>query len=133
MDLVYYGLASANGLESFFQDKSVNTMTRLGTRFGDMLFGEEENKDMDKDMRRTINMMCRSASVNSQRRSLVYRARVDQDNADMIEALKGTDPELALNYLKSEAKEIALASGVPMAKKFWDEIPNPKLDAFGSR
>ena len=132
MDLIYYGLASANGIESFIQDRSVNTMTKLGTRFGDMLFGEE-NKDMDKNTRQMIYNMTLTAQANPHRLNVVYRAEVDQETADVIENLRHSDPVAALKYLKSEAKEIALASGVPMAKSFWDKIPNKKLDAFGSR
>jgi hypothetical protein len=36
----------------------------------------------------------------------------------------------ALIVLKSQASEIGLLQGVPNAKKYWEQIPNPDLDPF---
>ena len=131
MDLVYYGLASANGIESFFQDQSsINYQTKLGSRFGDMIFGEEANAEMTKEMANTISMMCWAARANDHRRSVVYRAKVSPELAKEIEDMYRKDPVEALLKLKEEASEIALAKDVPMAKKFWEQIPNPILDPY---
>ena len=131
MELTYYGMASANGLESFFQDQNatINTGTKLGSRFGDMIFGEEENQEMSEETKRMLGGMTMAAHANMHRRSVVYRAKVTQELADLINETMKRNPEYALELLKKHASEIALAQ-TPNAKKFWEQIPNPILDPF---
>lgn len=128
MDEVYYGMASCNGLESFLPDESgMATTAKAGSWFGDAIFGEENHDAKKKEFNGMINMMCMAAQANMQRRSVVFRATVSPELAKEIKALYRRDPEAALILMKEEAKEIALARA-PSAKKFWDDIPNPKLD-----
>jgi len=131
MNEVYYGLASANGIESFIKDESstINTATKLGSRFGDMIFGEEENKEMSNSMKRMLAGMVMAARANELRRAVVYRAILKPDTAKIINEIYRKDPITALLLLKSEAIEIALAR-TPMATKYWEQIPNPDLDPY---
>src|SRR5574343_8705 len=126
MDMTYYGMASCNGLESIIKDEdSVNKFTKLGSRFGDMIFGEEENKQMSNKIKMMIGGMTMSAQFNPHRRSVVYRAVLSSEDAEEIQDMLREDPVTALLLLKSQAKEIALAQ-TPNAKKFWEQIPNPE-------
>ena len=72
-----------------------------------------------------------SATANAQRRTVVYQAKVTSEVADEIEDLMKDGENLdALILLKSKANEIGLLQGVPNAKKFWEQIPNPDFDPF---
>jgi hypothetical protein len=131
MNQIYYGLASCHGLDSFLLTQDVNASTSLGKELGDMIYGKEENDKRSKDLNSKINGMIMSAQANAHRRVVVYRAKLNPEMAEIIQDLmkKGKHVK-ALKLLKETALEIGLAPGVPMAKKFWSEIPNPKLDPF---
>lgn len=127
----YYGLASANGLESFL----LNTYTfGRGQRFATMIAGGDQEKaeEMNKDYQTQLNGMFLAAQANAHRRTVVYEAEVPKEAAEIIEDMmkSGLNVE-ALNILKSSATKIGLLR-TPSAKKFWDQIPNPELDPFGS-
>src|SRR5574343_113149 len=132
MELKYYGIASANGIESFIEDKTyINKTTKLGSHFGDAIFGHDENEKMLKEMRTMINMMCVTARANAHRRCVVYEAIISPELADEIEELKKRGEYVkALKVLKNKAKDISLAKSVTLAKKFWEQIPNKKLDPY---
>ena len=120
MELNYYGLASANGLESFIKDKTLGR----GALFA-RLFPEAEK--WNDEISHMIAGMVMSARANPQRYSVVYRARV----AEEVQALLDEgDPKSALIVLKERASEIALAQGVPGAKRMWERIPDSSLDPF---
>ena len=125
MELNYYGLASANGLESFIKDKTLGR----GALFA-RLFPETEG--WNDEISRMIAGMVMSARANPQRYSVVYRARVTEEVAEEVQALLDEgDPESALIVLKERASEIALAQGVPGAKRMCERIPDSSLDPFG--
>ena len=134
--LSYYGMASCNGLESFFRDETtdandINT-TALGHEMGDMILGKEENRKKNQAFNAMVHGMTLAAQANPQRYSVALRAKVTEELAELIESTMKYDIVEALNLLKKHATEIALASGVPNAKRFWERIPNPDLDPFGN-
>ena len=130
----YYGLASANGLESFFRDETddVNTSTPLGRDLGDLIYGKEGNQEMTQEIRATISGMDMAAQANAHRRSVAFRVRVTPELAEEIEELIHDDPEEALLLLKASANEVAIVGSPSMSisKKFWEQIPNPILDPY---
>lgn len=122
----YIGLADCNGLSSFMEDPIINS------RLAVSIFGEKEAKEKEKQRSAMLNGMQMSAYYNSHRRTVVYQAKVTSDVADEIKELLANGGILdALIVLKDKAKEIGLLQGVPNAKKFWEQIPNPDLDPFG--
>ena len=130
MDVVYYGLASANGLESFLKDENnLNTQTKLGNRFGNMIFGEEANAKISSEFENVLGMMAMTARANAHRRNVVYRATMSPDVAEVIEDILSKDPIEALKLLKAGSTKIELAR-IPHAEKFWNQIPNKDLDPY---
>lgn len=127
----YYGMASSNGLESFFRDETneINT-TALGNDVGDLIYGKEGNLKNTEEIRRNISGMVMAAQANPQRRSVAFRALVSPEVAEEIKEIMKFDAPTALLMLKSDANQIALAQGVPMAKRNWEAIPDSKLDPF---
>jgi len=132
MNKVYHGLASSNGIESFLLDETstVNQSTELGSRFGDIIFGHEENETMTDANKQMLGMMVMTARANPQRQNVVYRATVTPELAEVIEDMMSTGQQVAaLRLLKAGAEEIALAK-MPGAERMWKLIPNPDLDPF---
>jgi uncharacterized protein (DUF2252 family) len=121
----YIGLADCHGLSSFLEDPVINTRLMVS------IFGEEEAKVKEKQRSSMLHGMQLSAYHNNQRRTVVYQAKVTKEVADEIKELM-QDGEIldALIVLKDRATEIGLLQGVPNAKKFWEQIPNPDLDPF---
>ena len=127
----YYGLASANGIESFL----LNTYTfGRGQRFATMIAGgdEKEAESMNKEYQTQLNGMYMAAQANAHRRTVVYEAEIPKEAAEIIEDMMKSGLHVeALNILKSSATKIGILR-TPNAKKFWEQIPNPELDPFGS-
>lgn len=121
----YIGLADCHGLSSFLEDPVINTRLMVS------IFGEEEAKEKEKQRNAMLHGMQLSAYHNNQRRTVVYQAKVTKEVADEIKELM-QDGEIldALIVLKDRNTQIALLQGVPNAKKFWEQIPNPDLDPF---
>jgi S1-C subfamily serine protease len=121
----YIGLADCHGLSSFLEDLVINARIMVS------IFGEEEAKEKEKKRNSMIHGMQLSAYHNNQRRTVVYQAKVTKEVADEIKELMKDGENLdALIVLKDRATEIGLLQGVPNAKKFWEQIPNPDLDPF---
>ena len=122
----YIGLADCHGLSSFLEDPIVNS-----GRMAVSIFGEEGAKEKEKQRNSMLHGMQLSAYHNNQRRTVVYQAKVTTEVADEIKELM-KDGEIldALIVLKDRNTEISLLQGVPNAKKFWEQIPNPDLDPF---
>lgn len=128
MDIVYYGMASANGLESFILDETYGK----STLFNKILHGADAQNVSDR-MSGMVSGMVMAARANPHRWSVVFRAKVSPEVADEVkELLDGGDNVGALITLKNRATEIALAQGVPGAKGMWGKIPNPDIDPFRS-
>jgi hypothetical protein len=127
MEQTYYGLADCHGLSSFILDP----MHGMSSRMMGTIMGETGGADKEKEKKTMINGMYMSAHANPQRRTVVYEAKVSPDMAAMIEELLGEGENLeALVLLKSGASQISIVQGLPNAKKFWEQIPNPDLDPF---
>lgn len=127
MDQTYYGLADCHGLSSLILDP----MHGMGSRMMGTIMGEEGGSDKEKEKRAMINGMYMAAYANAQRRTVVYEAKLSPSVAQEIEDLlrQGENIE-ALLLLKSSASQVGIVQGLPNAKKFWDQIPNPDLDPF---
>lgn len=124
----FIGLADCHGLSSFLPDPQIN-QTKLTNI---IIFGEEEAQEKDKQRNSMLHGMQMSAYYNAQRRTVVYQAKVLPEVAEEIQSLMKEGENLqALIVLKSQASEIGLLQGVPNAKKYWEQIPNPDLDPFG--
>lgn len=120
----YIGLADCHGLSSFIEDT-------INPRLMVSIFGEEEAKEKEKQRNAMLHGMQLSAYHNNQRRTVVYQAKVTKEVADEIKELMQDGENLdALIVLKDRNTQIALLQGVPNAKKFWEQIPNPDLDPF---
>lgn len=126
---VYFGMASANGMESFIR----NTYTfGRGNRFATLIGKtDEEYANDEKEYQRMLSGMFMNAQANAHRRSVAWQAKLEQEVADEIQDLMDSgDYEEALLVLKEKAIEIGLMK-TPNSSKFWEQIPNPDLDAFG--
>ena len=127
MDLSYYGMASANGLESFILDETYGR----SVLFSKILHGKDAQSVSDR-MSNMVSDMVMAARANPQRWSVVFRAKISPEDAEEVKGLLDSgDAVAALLALKAHATEIALAQGVPGAKRMWEKIPNPDIDPFG--
>jgi hypothetical protein len=121
-------MASANGLESFILDETYGK----STLFNKILHGEDAQNVSDR-MSEMISGMVMSARANPHRWSVVFRAKISPEDAEEVKGLLDSgDAVAALLALKAHTTEIALAQGVPRAKKMWEKIPNTGVDPFGS-
>jgi hypothetical protein len=119
----YYGIASANGLESWIFDPNQG--------IGALLLRLDAQTQDGAQFSQTIAQMVMSACANPQRWSVVFRAKVTAEVSEEIQSLMDEgEHEQALIVLKDRANEIALASGVPGAKRMWEKIPNLEIDPF---
>jgi len=127
MALTYIGLADCNGLSSFIPEISQG----MGKRFNKIIFGDK-SEDEQKKLQAMLHGMYMSAQANPQRWTVAYQAKVTPEVADEInELMKEGEIVDALITLKTKASEIGLL-GTPNSKKFWERIPDPSLDPFGS-
>lgn len=120
-------MADCHGLVSFLPDPVVGKYS-----FTDILmFGEEDADKNKKERNALVNGMYMSAYHNAQRRTVVYQAKVTSEVAEEIKELMEAGENIdALIVLKDRNNEIGILQGLPNAKKFWDQIPNPSLDPF---
>jgi hypothetical protein len=110
----FYGIASANGLESFIPipfDIEVN-------RF------EVEPK--------TLSLMALTVNANRQRHSVLYQVNLSKADADEVFKKMEESPFEALIHLKETATEIQIMKS-PGAEKSWNLIPDTKLDPFNGK
>jgi hypothetical protein len=111
----YYGIASANGIESFLP----------------VLFrGESEGFTADP---RELSLMALTVNANRQRHSVLYMVDLNIEDVREIKNLidKG-DADEALIVLKEKAKSINIMQS-PGAEKSWNLIPNTDLDPFNGK
>jgi hypothetical protein len=111
----YYGIASANGIESFLP----------------VLYrGESEGFSADP---RELSLMALTVNANRQRHSVLYMVDVSTSDANEIEDLiSNGDSAEALTLLKEKAKSINIMQS-PGAEKSWNLIPNTDLDPFNGK
>jgi hypothetical protein len=111
----YYGIASANGIESFLP----------------VLYrGESEGFSADP---RELSLMALTVNANRQRHSVLYMVDLNIEDVKEIKNLidKG-DADEALIVLKEKAKSINIMQS-PGAGKSWNLIPNTDLDPFNGK
>jgi hypothetical protein len=69
-------------------------------------------------------------NFNSQRHPVVYRASLEEDDAEMVQDLLDSGDFInALKVVKGNSKEVQLTRGKGgSSEKAWRMIPNPDLD-----
>lgn len=117
---IYWGIASANGLESFIRE--VTTGTRV---FDEMIFNKSEIDEVQKKK----NSAYQTAYWNRHRHSVFYQVEIGATDSEEIEEIMESDPEEALRQLKSRAIKVNIMD-TPGSRKSWDLIPNPDLDPY---
>lgn len=106
-------------------------MHGMGSRMMGTIMGEVEGSAKEGEKKAMINGMYMAAYHNAQRRTVVYEAKLSPSVAQEIEDLLDAGENIeALLLLKSSASQVGLVQGLPNAKKFWEQIPNPDLDPF---
>lgn len=131
----YVGIADCNGIESFIKEpldqEHLSNVDRLHD-LGLVDDGAPTRKDLTKDHNQMLNMLSLRAMHNPQRHPVVYRVRLSQKAAALIEELLDSQEyEEALIMLKDLASETQLARGHGgNIEKRWKMIPNRDLDPF---
>lgn len=122
MEIWYYGLADANGLESFQEETSPMVLS--------VFFDPKE----EKRIQGLQFAMALRAQANQQRHAVVYRVLLEDKDGDAIDALvKSGKVVEALIMLKNKAKSVLFSThGTTLlaAKKNWRLIPNSDLDPY---
>lgn len=121
----YWGLASANGLESFMWDPSGGKKDS----FNKIVHGEQNWEEKSKNIQEEKKMAYQTASWNRHRHTVLYECIIDSQSAKEIQEMIRKDPEGALLLLKDKATKISLAK-MPGVEKSWKLIPNKDLDAM---
>lgn len=125
MDIWYYGLADANGIESFQED--------IDPMAAEVFFDKDERKKVQNYQ----FAMALRAQANQQRHAVVYKALVEDKDGDAIDALvKAGEVAEALVMLKEKSKSVLFATHgttLAAAKKNWRLIPNPDLDPYNGK
>lgn len=129
----YYGIADCHGVESFIKEpdlKRAVNMDKLKALGLSDKGGEEEPEK--KQYGGNLGMMMMRCKFNSQRHPVVYRVKMSDDMASMVEELLA-DGEYAdaLIAIKDYSEEVQIARGQGTnPEKAWKMIPNPDLDPF---
>jgi len=127
----YYGIADCHGLESFIKEPSLTHAANLDRlkQLGISDFGSEADP-AKKAYGGNLAMMQMRCKFNGQRHPVVYRAKLSEDDADMVQDLLDSGDYInSLNVVKGNSKEVQLArGGNGSAEKAWKMIPNPDLD-----
>lgn len=104
----FVGLADCYGIESLFQ------------------VGETHIRGKQKQ---DLSMLNLRAEANRQRHALVFKVRLTDESAEMVEKLlEEQKSRRALLMVKRLAKKVWIHRG---QEKSWKLIPNPKLDPYG--
>lgn len=129
----YVGLADCNGVESFLEEPDMSEADDFD-RMQDL--GFEEYTDLANKIRKgwsqQVAMLQLRAGANAQRWAVVYRAKLSDDDVEMVESLLADGDYInALNVIKANSITVQLARGRGMnVEKAWKSIPNPELDPF---
>jgi len=118
MTNTYYGIADSIGLESLLLD--------VGERFSSFLL-DDDCEFGTKVVKQTQFSMSMRALANKDRMAVVYRAEIDDDDADAIKKLIDTNQEkAALLLLKANAIKVELGTygtTKALAAEKWHMIP----------
>jgi hypothetical protein len=128
----WVGLADCNGIESFIKEPDMSDADDAD-RLAELGLDEPgAGNKLRKGWSNQVGMLQMRARANSQRQAVVYRVKLNPEDADQIESML-TDGEYieALSLLKEVALETQIARGTGInAEKAWSMIPNPDLDPF---
>ena len=127
----YYGIADCHGLESFIEEPILHSAEKLDrlNKLGLSPYGSKDDPNA-KERNHNLNMMQMRCNFNSQRHPVVYRARLAEDDAEMVQDLLDSGDYInALKVVKGNSEEVQLTRGRGgSAEKAWRMIPNPDLD-----
>jgi hypothetical protein len=127
----YYGIADCHGLESFMKEPDLADADKLDRlhRLGLASHGSKDDP-IKKEYGGNLAMMQMRCRFNGQRHPVVYRAKLSEEDADMVQDLLDSGDYInALNVVKGNSEEVQLArGGNGSAEKAWKMIPNPDLD-----
>jgi hypothetical protein len=127
----YYGIADCHGLESFMKEPDLADADKLDRlhRLGLASHGSKDDP-IKKEYGGNLTMMQMRCRFNGQRHPVVYRAKLSEEDADMVQDLLDSGDYInALNVVKGNLEEVQLArGGNGSAEKAWKMIPNPDLD-----
>lgn len=126
----YYGIADCKGIESFLKEPSLARSQNLDRLHGLGLSDVSGKEDPDKKaFGGNLTMMMMRCSANPQRHPVVYRVKLSEAAAQMVDdMLTDGDYEEALRFIKGTAEEVQLAGSG--GEKRWNKIPNPELDPY---
>lgn len=129
----YFGLADCHGIESFIKEPEDAEEWGDFEELIDMgIISTIKAQDLPgkRAYNQKVGMLRLRANANIQRWPVVYRVKLKQVDANLIDRMlnKGLYDQ-ALVYLKDSAEEVQVARGIGTdAKKAWEKIPNPELD-----
>ena len=115
----YWGIASAQGLESFIYEPST------GHSGFDEMFLDKKTEDLQKAKEGAYQ----AVYWNRHRHSVLYEVEMDLAAGKEIQKLADEDPVEALIMLKEKAKKIYIAK-MSGSEKSWNLIPDPNLDPY---
>ena len=122
MNIWYYGVADANGIESFHEDYD----PMVADAFID-------DKELKSNKAHKFSLALR-AVANAQRHAVAYRVLLDAKLGDEInQMLKDGKAIEGLKMLKNNAQDLLFAvqgTTLKAAKKNWALIPNTDLDPY---
>jgi hypothetical protein len=129
----YYGIADCHGIESFKKEPDLQRAERMDKLKAIGLSdkgGEEEPEK--KQYGGNLGMMIMRCKFNSQRHPVVYRVKLSDEAAMIIdEMIEDGDYADALIFMKDAAEETQIARGQGVnIEKAWKIIPNPDLDPY---
>jgi hypothetical protein len=127
----YYGIAACDGLESFIKEpdltrsEQIDRLNRMG-----LTTDTGQIDPIKKEYGGYLNMMQIRCKYNAQRWAVVYRVKLTDSAADIVQSeMDEGNVELALIFLKDMALETQIARGNGMNnQKVWDRIPDRSLD-----
>jgi hypothetical protein len=127
----YYGMADCHGIESFIKEPLLKGWEDMDSLFDIGLMPTSAKDDPEKKKYNSqIGMMKMRAHANQQRWPVIYRAKLKQNDVDLInDLIDAGDDENALRVVQSNAETIQVAKGLGSnAERRWKMIPNPELD-----
>lgn len=129
----YYGIADCHGVESFIKEPDLQKAERMDKlkKLGLSDKGGEDEPEK-KAYGGNLGMMMMRCKFNAQRHPVVYRVKMSDDMASMVEEmLADGDYADALIAIKDYSEEVQIARGQGVnPEKTWKMIPNPDLDPF---
>jgi len=104
----YYGIADCHGLESFVKEPNMAKANELDDMF-DLGLSDTDSKNdpVKKKYIGNLALMKSRCDVNLQRHPVIYRVKLAEEDADMVEDLLSIGDYInALNVVKGNSEEV---------------------------